>query len=279
MSRLLGQHYREVKARLKEKSLPEAEALEIFELALGYSRLKLIQEEKSILEPHLSEKVEALLERRLRGEPLAYIRGSVDFLGWEFQVGPGVLIPRPETEALVLKIKDSLPGQGLDLRLLDLGTGSGVIAIGLKAMHPFLAVEAWDQSEQALDYARRNAQLHQVSIDFKHQDMTCDKPLQLFDIVVSNPPYVAANDKDLCPMVEAYEPKEALFGGGDGLDFYRSLAQRGRYFLKPGGKLFLEIGWEQGKMVGKLLEDAGWRRITISQDLAGKDRIVEAVWT
>ncbi len=221
------------------------------------------------------------IRRRSQGEPVAYILGRKEFYGHEFEVGPATLIPRPETEHLIEILLQSFAEDAAPVGI-DIGTGSGCIAITLKKERPQWQIEAWDLSRDALAVAARNADRLSAPVHFRLQDALAsqswvDRP-QAFDFIVANPPYIAPSEKpDLPISVSRFEPAMALFAEERGLIFYRIFAQEAAQSLRQGGKIFLEIGSGQASDVSLLLEAAGWQNVRVQQDLAGLDRVVSAV--
>lgn len=214
---------------------------------------------------------ETLLERRVAREPLAYILGYREFFGRKFEVGPGVLIPRQDTEVLLeaaLGIVDRGP-------VLDLGTGSGCLAVSLKLERPEVEVWASDISQVALEIAERNAQALRADVRFLKSDGFKSLPEFRFEVVVSNPPYIG-DTEELMPEVRDHEPKSALFSGPSGLEFYERLAKEAAGFLVSGGKLALEVGQGQAQLVAELLTGQGWSVNRVVADLGGIDRVVVA---
>lgn len=211
---------------------------------------------------------ESLVQRHLDGEPMGYLVGIQEFHGLPFEVGPGVLVPRPDTETLVDWALDCLQGRG-DARVADLGTGSGAIALALAARHPGLQVTAVDISEAALDTARRNAQRLGLAVSFRHgcwwQALAPSEGP--FDLVVSNPPYIAEGDPHLTAL--RHEPLAALVSGTDGLDAIRLILAGAPDWLRPDGWLLFEHGHDQPAAVAALMARAGWREVTHRRDLAG----------
>jgi len=225
--------------------------------------------------------VEALLERRLRREPLAYIVGTRWFYGLEFTVGPGVLIPRPETELLVEWVLDQFPTDST-ARVADIGTGSGCIAVSIAKHRPTINVDAIDISADALTFAARNAQRHGVAdrVRFHCGDLfQAIDPGTVYDAMVSNPPYIPDVERPLlAPEVAAHEPSTALFGPGtDGLGLYRQLALEASRYLRPGGAIAVEVGAGQAPAVVETFERSGWTHIVRIPDLAGIERVVTAI--
>ncbi len=218
------------------------------------------------------------IRRRSQGEPVAYILGRKEFYGHEFSVGPATLIPRPETEHLVEQVLQSFP-EDQELKGLDVGTGTGCIAISLKKARPQWHMEAWDVSREALNVAAANAEKLAASVTLEQRDVLNDQSwsscLHGFDFIVSNPPYIATSERSELPVsVVRFEPALALFAEESGLIFYRTLAQKAAQSLRKGGKIFLEIGSGQASDVCLLLEESGWQDIAVHQDLAGLDRVV-----
>jgi release factor glutamine methyltransferase len=216
----------------------------------------------------------ALLKRRLAHEPLQYIIGETEFFSLPFKVGPGVLIPRPETELLVEKAL-AAASQWPEARILDIGTGSGNIAISLAVHLPGARITAVDCSQPALALALENGQRNGVSERIRWQEWNlfsdaCPLPTP-FDIVVSNPPYIRQADFDtLPPEIKSFEPSTALLAGSDGLDAYRAISKWLPTLLSKPGFAFLEIGADQATDVAAVLG-----QVVVHKDLAGKDRIVE----
>lgn len=211
--------------------------------------------------------------------PAQYITGFAWFLDRKFAVREGVLIPRPETEELVRMITDRYKGRS-GLRVLDVGTGSGCIAVTLAAELKQAEVVAVDVSESALEVARENARRHRVLVDFVRCDMLQEGPSGNFDLIVSNPPYVTLQEKnEMRPNVLRYEPHRALFvPDDDPLVFYRAIAEYGCRSLNPGGMLWFELNERYGSEVASLLEQSGYSEVAVHDDMFGKQRMAEAVW-
>jgi release factor glutamine methyltransferase len=217
-----------------------------------------------------------LLERRRKGEPIQYITGETEFYGLPFRVTPDVLIPRPETEHLVEKVLE-LAARFDRPRIVDVGTGSGVIAVALAHKLPTAQITATDVSAEALIVARENAERNRVAdrIRFLEGDLLAPVTGTQFEFAVSNPPYVPESDRgSLAVEVREYEPAQALFAGGDGLSIYRCLIPGARALLVPGGFLALEIGCGQDTAVRGLLADSSFERIEFTADLQGIPRVV-----
>ncbi len=217
-----------------------------------------------------------LLTRRQQGEPVAYLTGKKGFWNIEFSVNPNVLVPRPETEVLVERVL-ALDRNQID-SVLDLGTGSGAIAISLAMERPGWTLTATDISQQAIDAARSNALAHAVDIHFI-KGHWCNPLLEMqFDVIVSNPPYIKMDDPHLTQAELQYEPTEALVSGVDGLAALQEIIVRAKNHLNSGGRLILEHGYDQCAAVCTLLDQCGYSGIEIYKDYTGIDRAVEARW-
>jgi release factor glutamine methyltransferase len=215
----------------------------------------------------------ALVERRAAGEPVAYLTGEREFYGRAFKVSPAVLIPRPETELLVDMALERMP-RNAPTRVLELGTGSGCIAIALASECSQSKIVATDQSLEALTIARRNAfAFHIGNIAFLQSNWFEGLRRERFDLIVANPPYVAADDPHLEQGDLRFEPRMALDGGPDGLDAVREIVKGARGYLEPGGWLLFEHGHDQGAKARGLLRDAAYREIFSARDLAGIERV------
>ena len=217
-------------------------------------------------------------------EPIQYIVGETDFFGLPFKVNQHTLIPRPETEELVEWILSETPplkgvgGMFLNQQLLDIGTGSGCIAISLAKNLPNSKISALDISENALEVARENAEINNIEVDFFQADILKEKSLpKQFDIIVSNPPYVRNLEKGMMQQnVLEHEPETALFvADGDPLVFYRAISKLAKKHLKPKGKLFFEINEYLGEEMKSLLKSEGFRNIEVKKDIFGKDRMLK----
>lgn len=230
-----------------------------------------------VLSSKKEQELEDILQRLSRFEPLQYIEGRTLFLGREFWVAPGVLIPRPETEELVELMLKEIPA---DARILDVGTGSGCIAISLAKELPDALVTAWDVSPEALSVARANARKLQADVRFVECDvLACQvDEVGLYDVIVSNPPYVTETEKaDMEPNVLQWEPSLALFvPDDDPLRFYRRIAVLGRDMLADGGRLYFEINRAYGREMVEMLRTMGYVRVRVEKDLSQNDRFVIA---
>lgn len=251
---------------------------------LAVTRAQLIVAADLWLQADQVQRFEALLQRRLSREPVAYITGRQEFWSLDFQVTRDVLIPRPETERLI-EVALTLTGElrsDTPLRVLDIGTGSGVIAVSVATELPWAEIVATDVSTVALEVAQRNAARNEVAgrITFLAGDLfaAIAERIGRFDLLVSNPPYIRrAEIATLEPEVGRWEPRAALDGGVDGLDFYRRIAAAAWQFLTPNGALALEIGADMGGEVCAIFNQAGrYRDVAVFQDYAGRDRVVGA---
>jgi release factor glutamine methyltransferase len=245
---------------------------------LGKSRSWLLAHPGDAVSESNCARYSELLERRYRGEPIQYIVGETEFYGLPFRVTPDVLIPRPETEHVVEKavaLARALPRP----RIVDVGTGSGAIAVSLAHHLPDAQITAIDLSPNALVIAKQNAERNGVGerIRFLKGNLLAPVADERFDILVSNPPYVAESERDsLSVEVRDYEPEMALFAGEDGLNVHRCLIPAARDALVPGGPIVLEIGCGQAESVGALLEAAGFESIEFTPDLQGIPRVASA---
>jgi release factor glutamine methyltransferase len=213
-----------------------------------------------------------MVARRKEGEPIAYILGRREFYGLSLAVGPSVLIPRPETELLVELALERLPLEA-DTSVADLGTGCGAIALAIKKHRPRARVVAIDESVAALEVAARNAAQHALEVDWRHGRWFEATPAERFDLIVSNPPYVAAGDPHLSMGDVRFEPPGALVAGSDGLDAIRAIVRDAPAFLREGAWLLLEHGETQDVAVRELLLDAGMGDVATWPDLAAIARV------
>jgi release factor glutamine methyltransferase len=236
---------------------------------LGQPRAWLIAHDDHPLDADQADRVAQALRARADGVPLAYLTGEQIFCGLALSVGPGVLVPRPETELLVDWALECLAGYPAP-RVLDLGTGSGAIALALKSACPAAAVVAVDRSDDALAIARANGRRLGLSVDWRSGDWWDAVAGEVFDVVVSNPPYVAVGDPHLPAL--RHEPVSALVAGPAGLDDLRRIVAGAPGRLAAGASLLLEHGHDQGMAVRALLAEAGFEDVRTRQDLADLDR-------
>ena len=284
--RRLEAECREASCRLPEGELSGTEADSILAARFGLDITGLLLHGDMAVNDADIDACEAQLSRVIGGEPLQYVTGRAPFMGRYFTVDRSVLIPRLDTETLYaeaekrVRMLEKARTDGEPLRVLDMCTGSGIIAVTLKAEHSELDVTAADISEEALRVAASNARRHGAgNIRFIASDLFERVPLidsrDRFDLIVSNPPYVSAEELPGLPSsVKDYEPDIALYGGADGLDFYRKIVGASRKYLAPGGWLCFEIGDTQTGKVSALMDAAGLTDITVTKDLAERDRVV-----
>lgn len=255
-------------ARAAGVSVSEARAL--LAHVTGARREWLLAHDDAALAPDAARRFVAAIAARARGEPLAYLLGMREFFGLAFDVGPAVLIPRPETELLVEFACATAPPNA---RVLDLGTGSGAIAVAIAHARPDLVVTATDRSAAALAYARGNAARHATRVALRQGDWYGCVAGERFDVIVSNPPYIAARDAHLDAGDLRFEPRDALTDGADGLSALRAIASGAQAHLVKGGVIAVEHGYDQDDAVRALFETAGLRDVTSRRDLAGIARM------
>jgi len=255
----------------REDSGRAARALLAHALGMSPDRI-IIEHDREVSEAEM-EVYEALIHRRLENEPVSRIIGRRMFWGRDFKITPQVLDPRPETEVIVA---EALVGAA-PARVLDLGTGSGILAVTLLAEWPQATGVASDLSPEALGVARENAETLGVADRLAFAQADWFGGLEgLFDLIVSNPPYIASAEMaGLAPEVREHDPEMALTPGGDGLDAYRAICARVGEFLAPGGRLMVEIGPTQGAAVTALFEAAGLDNVTVLPDMDGRARVVQ----
>ena len=237
--------------------------------ALGLTRVGLITQSERTLSAAEAGALASLVERRLKGEPIAYIVGRREFFGLDFLVTDAVLIPRPDTELLVELALERLPARA---RVLDMGTGSGAIAVALAHARPDAQVTALDASEAALDVARTNAAANGATVRFLHSDWFGELGTEVFDLIVSNPPYIAAGDVHLAQGDLRFEPLGALTDRADGLSALRIIAAGARKHLAAHGWLLMEHGYDQAAQVRELLAAHRFAEVQSWRDLSGIER-------
>jgi release factor glutamine methyltransferase len=262
-----------IEQALRAFPLPRLEArLILMQVQPGLTHARIVAHPEEILAASSLAEFCRLAERRLAGEPLAYLLGSREFYGRPFVVSPAVLIPRPETEHLVEAALARRAGVAADVA--DLGCGSGAIAVTLALEAPQWRVTAVDVSSEALDVARDNARRLGAPVSFLQGSWFEPLPEgSRFDLIVSNPPYIAAGDHHLDEGDVRFEPQLALSDGGDGLGCLRSIIRGAPARLMPAGWLLLEHGYDQGDAVRRLLSEAGFVEVETLPDLAGLDRV------
>jgi release factor glutamine methyltransferase len=257
----------------KEKQIinPRLNAEYIISHVLGCKRFDLYVRFEEIVSLENREKIKKMVIERAKSKPLQYVIGETEFYGHRFFVNESVLIPRPETEYLVEKIITEIDSYNT---ILDIGSGSGAIAITLKKELPYLSITAVDISASALKIATENAKLNQVEIEFIESDIF-SKLNTKFDIIVSNPPYIPQKEYEaLDKEILEYEPKLALLAEDDGLYFYRRILSEAKLYLNVNGKIYFEIGYNQSDRIKKIAENNGFTEIETLKDLNGFDRIM-----
>ncbi|MDM5179301.1 peptide chain release factor N(5)-glutamine methyltransferase [Massilia sp. DJPM01] len=238
--------------------------------ALGITRIGLITQSERVLTAPEAATLGALVERRLQGEPIAYIVGRREFYGLDFAVSEAVLIPRPDTELLVELALERLPVRG---RMLDMGTGSGAIAVAVAHTRPDAGVTALDVSAAALEVARANAGANRAAVRFVHSDWFAAIEGESFDLIVSNPPYIADGDVHLGQGDLRFEPVGALTDHADGLSALRTIVAGAPRHLAPQGWLLMEHGYDQAAQVRALLAGGGYTGVQSWRDLSGIERV------
>ena len=247
--------------------------------AAGKTAQELLRDLSLYTTPEMAAKVADLTERRIAGEPVAYITGAWEFYGLPMVITTDVLIPRMDTELLVDAAKELLNGRKMDARVLDLCCGSGCIACAVGHELPAARIVAVDLSAKALEVARRNVAANRLSsrVICMQADATASPPMSMgqFDMIVSNPPYVRSADmKKLDPSVRDFEPSWALDGGKDGLKFYKAIIKYWKSVLRPGGYLLFEVGEGQAESVKEMLLTGGFRSVGSKFDTIGVERVV-----
>lgn len=284
MAKTYSELYIEIRNALRDAGI-EAYSLEARLLLAGAAEkttAQLLRDMSLYTSKAYEKKVIRLLERRLEGEPIAYITGSWEFYGFPFRVDKSVLIPRIDTELLVKEAEKSLNGRKMDARVLDLCCGSGCIGIAIAKLLPKTQMVFLDVSEKAIEKAKENAGLLRAAerASFITADLRDGPPMMIgsFDLVVSNPPYIPTIEiLGLDSSVRDYEPIWALDGGEDGLDFYREIFSRWLDVIKPGGEIMLEVGEDQSARVEELMRLGGLCNIQSVKDTRGVLRVVKAV--
>lgn len=266
-----------VEQALRAYPLPRLESrLILMHVLPGLTHARIVGHPEAPLDAATQTAFRQLAERRLAGEPLAYLLGRREFYGRPFAVGPAVLIPRPETEHLV---EAALACGAAEATVLDLGCGSGAIAVTLALEAPQWSVTAVDVSEAALAVAQDNARQLGARVTFLQGSWFDSLPSgQRFSLIVSNPPYIAVDDHHLDEGDVRFEPRLALSDGADGLDCLRAIVAGAPARLLPGGWLLFEHGYDQGQAVRRLMTDAGFTAVETLPDLAGLDRVTRGLW-
>ncbi|SFC55628.1 peptide chain release factor N(5)-glutamine methyltransferase [Collimonas sp. OK412] len=268
-----------IAAVLKQAPLNPLENRILLMHALQLSRIQLITQDERVIDAQQAQQLSALFQRRLLGEPIAYIVGQREFYGLQLEVTPDVLIPRPETELLVDLALQHLPAAGVRqaLSVLDLGTGSGAIAVAIAHSRPDLQLTALDVSAAALAVASRNAARHlapgQAPMQLLQSNWYGALDRQRFDVIVANPPYIVAGDSHLAQGDLRFEPQDALTDHADGLSALRSIVDGAAGHLKDGGWLLMEHGYDQAPAVRGLLLAQQFDAVQSWQDIAGIERV------
>ncbi|UJW81480.1 peptide chain release factor N(5)-glutamine methyltransferase [Hydrogenophaga sp. SL48] len=272
-----GLSIRESLALALQQGLDRLDAQMLLLLALGRDmnhRAWLMAHDTDPIPTDAAGRFVDLVRRRLAGEPVAYLAGEKAFFGLHLRVDARVLVPRPDTETLVQWALDALPAT--PARCLDLGTGSGAVALAVKSQRPDVAVTATDASTGAMAVARDNAERLGLAVDFFNGSWLQAVPGQRFDVIASNPPYIAEGDRHLVALT--HEPISALTAGPDGLDDIRTIVAQAPGALHPGGWLLLEHGHDQAAAVRALLQQRGFEQVSSRTDLAGIERCSGGIW-
>ena len=273
--------YMQARNALRESGIEgyNLEARLLVATAAGKTTQELLRDLSLYTTAEMADKVAALTERRISGEPVAYITGAWEFYGLPMYITSDVLIPRMDTELLVDAAKELLNGRKMDARVLDLCCGSGCIACAIGHEMPAARIVAVDLSAKALEVARRNVAVNRLSsrVICMQADATASPPMSMgqFDMIVSNPPYVRSADmKKLDRSVRDFEPSWALDGGKDGLKFYKAIIKYWKSVLRPGGYLLFEVGEGQAESVKEMMLAGGFRSVSSKFDTLGVERVV-----
>ncbi len=254
----------------------DVDAWYLFEHVTGKNRASYFLHMEDAMPAEEAAELEKLVKLRAERIPLQYITGTQEFMGYSFLVSPATLIPRQDTEVLVEEVSRVAGGK----KVLDLCTGTGCILLSLAKMCSLSRAVGTDISSEAIETARKNAKRLEVDAEFFCGDLFSAVPKERFDIIVSNPPYIPSEViETLMPEVKEHEPMSALDGDEDGLKFYREISKNASKYLTNQGRIFFEIGCEQGADVSALLLENGFSDIRVIKDLAGLDRVVSAIWT
>jgi release factor glutamine methyltransferase len=281
----INQALQHISTILRSFNLPnhESEARLIVSHYTGIPHLELELHRTRHLSAEEWRVISICIDRRCRYEPLQYIFAEVTFIDLDFHIDRSVLIPRPETELLVERIIKDFGGMATPLRVLDIGTGSGVIAVTLKKLQPDWEVEATEISAEALQVAFQNARRHRTDITFYQSDIfpetgKIDKEQSLYNIIVSNPPYIPVDEyRELSREVREFEPREALLAEENGFYFYRRILEQAADFLLPEGSIYFEIGYNQAQTIKELARKLDYRVVDIYRDYQQIDRIIRLV--
>ncbi|MDO8888547.1 MAG: peptide chain release factor N(5)-glutamine methyltransferase [Hydrogenophaga sp.] len=270
---------RQTLAVLQQGGLDRLDAQMLLLLALQRSphdRAWLVAHDGDALPADAAARLAVLVGRRQRGEPMAYLRGDQEFFGLQLQVDRRVLVPRPDTETLVNWALEKVDAANDAVRVLDLGTGSGAIALSIASQRPTASVSATDASDDALAVARSNAQRLGLPVRFHAGSWLDAVPGQRFEVIVTNPPYIAEHDPHLAALT--HEPLSALTAGADGLSDIRTIVADAPHALVSGGWLLIEHGFDQAEVVRGLLQAAGFEQVSSRTDLAAIERCSGGQW-
>ncbi|MDP1782935.1 MAG: peptide chain release factor N(5)-glutamine methyltransferase [Hydrogenophaga sp.] len=270
---------RQTLAVLQQGGLDRLDAQMLLLLALQRSphdRAWLVAHDGDALPADAAARLAVLVGRRQRGEPMAYLRGDQEFFGLQLQVDRRVLVPRPDTETLVNWALEKVDAANDAVRVLDLGTGSGAIALAIASQRPTASVSATDASDDALAVARSNAQRLGLPVRFHAGSWLDAVPGQRFEVIVTNPPYIAEHDPHLAALT--HEPLSALTAGADGLSDIRTIVADAPHALVSGGWLLIEHGFDQAEVVRGLLQAAGFEQVSSRTDLAAIERCSGGQW-
>lgn len=255
----------------------DAQMLLLLALQRGpHDRAWLMAHDRDALDSDAAVRLDDLVQRRQRGEPMAYLRGDQEFFGLQLQVDPRVLVPRPDTETLVNWALEKVDTASNAVRVLDMGTGSGAIALAIASQRPTASVSATDASDEALTVARSNAQRLGLPVQFHAGSWLNAVPGRRFEVIVTNPPYIADHDPHLAALT--HEPLSALTAGADGLRDIRTIVADAPGALVPGGWLLIEHGFDQAEAVRSLLQAAGFEQVSSRTDLAAIERCSGGQW-
>lgn len=271
---------REATKRLTEQNIADAanDAWLLLEHVTGMTRTRYFVDGFQEMKPDEEIRYFQLVEKRMERIPLQHITGVQEFMGLEFKVNEHVLVPRQDTEILVEEVENYLGTESKQVNVLDMCTGSGCIAISLKARNPQIKCKAVDISKEALEIAAANKEKLQTEVELVESDMFSNVS-GIYDVIVSNPPYIPTRViEELEEEVKLHDPFGALDGKEDGLYFYRILAENSPRYLVNGGRIYMEIGHDQSEAVEALLAEQGFVQIRTKKDLAGLDRVVSGVY-
>ena len=257
---------------LRIANIDPVDSRALLRAALGVSDTYLVAHPEQVLTDRQRDCYLDWVERRRAGEPVAYLTGEREFYSLTFMVTPAVLIPRPETELLVEAALERVPAHA-PFRVLDLGTGSGCVAVAIAKHRPLAQVSATEMSRDALAVARENAARHGSGIEFIESDWLDALAGRCFELIVSNPPYVAERDPHLSEGDLRFEPRAGLVAGADGLSCIRLIIAQARAYLEPGGRLLFEHGYDQAERCRAMLAQAGYREVVSRRDRAGIERV------